>query len=418
MKKLNFTKSELNNIVIPKNGREYYQDLKEKGLSLYVTSNGIKTFYIRKRINGKDEKVIIGNYPDMSIENARKHINMIKGKIAEGINPNQEKSKLKSDLLFKDMFNKYIEEHSKVFKKTWKEDINQYNRYLKSIANNKLGLITNDIVKSLCNKVAKENGVYASNRLLALIRIVFNKAIDWGWEGKNPVYGIKKFKEQSRDRFIQADELPRFFKALDEEENETAKDYIYISLYTGARKNNVLSMKWEDINFTTNQWRIPNTKNGEPLTVPLIKEAVKILKTIKQTQEDQENKGNQEYQNNLEHKKNIKEDAKSLWVFPSPTSQSGHLEDPKKAWERILKRANIKNLRIHDIRRTLGSYQAIGGSSLLIIGKSLGHKSHQATQIYSRMNLDPVRESMKNAIELINSYKNKNELQVKNESKD
>jgi integrase len=181
--------------------------------------------------------------------------------------------------------------------------------------------------------------------------------------------------------------LPRIFKALEEEQNEIAKDYIYISLYTGARKSNILEMRWDQINFTTKEWRIPKTKNGDAVTLPLIKEAVEVLKERK--------------------KQNAKIELETLqqeYVFPSLTSKSGHLTDPKKAWHRILKKAKIDDLRLHDIRRTLGSYQAIAGTSLPVIGKSLGHKTSQATQIYARMNLDPVRQSLENAVGLMSNY--------------
>ena len=71
--------------------------------------------------------------------------------------------------------------------------------------------------------------------------------------------------------------------------------------------------------------------------------------------------------------------------------------EPKKAWARLLERAGIENLRIHDLRRTLGSWQAKTGASLAIVGKSLNHKSHSTTAIYARLDLDPVRESVDRA---------------------
>lgn len=231
-------------------------------------------------------------------------------------------------------------------------------------------------------KITENNGIYQANRMLARIRSMYNKAIEWGWNGVNPASGIKQNREVKRDRFVQPKEFPEFFKALNEEPNIVARNYIWMSLFTGARKSNVLAMRWEDIDFSLKIWRIPNTKNGEPLIVPLDDRAVALLKDIEQTSE---------------------------WVFPSPASASGHLQDPKKAWKRILDRAGIKNLRIHDIRRTLGSYQAITGASLPIIGKTLGHKSQTATQIYARLDYDPVRESMKNALEKMFEYEYKDE---------
>ena len=145
-----------------------------------------------------------------------------------------------------------------------------------------------------------------------------------------------------------------------------------LSLLTGARRSNVLSMRWQDIDLEEAIWTILETKNGTSQMVPLGTEAIAILSERFQT------KG-------------------SLWVFPSGTSQSGHLEEPKSAWKRILKRADLTDLRLHDLRRTMGSYQAATGANSFIIGKSLNHKTVQATAIYARLNIDPVRESMKKA---------------------
>ena len=143
-------------------------------------------------------------------------------------------------------------------------------------------------------------------------------------------------------------------------------------------------MRWQDINFDQATWRIPNTKNGNAHLVPLSPEALSILHTRYQTKEGE-------------------------WVFPSSTSESGHLEEPKSAWKRILERAALHDLRLHDLRRTIGSWQAATGANSYIIGKSLGHKTHQATAIYARLNIDPVRESMHKATQaMFNKRKDKN----------
>jgi integrase len=71
--------------------------------------------------------------------------------------------------------------------------------------------------------------------------------------------------------------------------------------------------------------------------------------------------------------------------------------EPKIAWRQLLKDAKLTNLRMHDLRRTMGSYMAMSNQSLPIIGKALGHKSHTSTQIYARLDLDPVRLAMEQA---------------------
>ena len=242
--------------------------------------------------------------------------------------------------------------------------------------------IKKEEIRELHNNVKNKNGLYASNKVLSVLQVVFKKGIEWGIIkdlNKNPTTGIKKFKEKSRDRFLEVDELPRFFEALSQEENTSIRDYIFLSLMTGARKGNVLSMRWDELNINegSRKWRIPETKNGEALTIPLNEEAVKMLEVRKASQEN--------------------EGIKSKWVFPSATSKSGHLEEPKKGWARILERAGIKDLRIHDLRRTLGSWQAMTGTSTAVIGKTLGHKSRATTAIYERMNLDPVKQSVERA---------------------
>jgi len=184
---------------------------------------------------------------------------------------------------------------------------------------------------------------------------------------------IRRNKEISRDRFIQGDELNAFFTALNNEPNPTIRDYIYLSLFTGARRDNVLSMKWSEISLSEGTWRIPMTKNGTPQNIPLPKPIIELLK---------------ERRNMI--------DKSEVFVFPG-SGKTGHLVEPRKGWERLLAQAKIADLRLHDLRRTMGSWQAKTGASLVVIGKSLNHKSTQTTAIYARLDMDPVRASMNSA---------------------
>lgn len=276
-------------------------------------------------------------------------------------------------MTFGELFKKFINEYAKQHKRTWKEDVRTYERYIINWESKPISSLTRDDVARTHTKIGKENGMYAANRLLALVRAVYNKAIEWEWQGQNPATHIKPFKEKSRDRFLQPEEIRRFFQALDYEPNTLVKDFIKTCLFTGARKSNVLSMKWEDISLKQATWYIKETKNGETQAVPLTEE---VIETLKERQK---------------HKS-------SIWVFPSKQDEKKHLTDPKKTWANILDRAEIQNLRIHDLRRTMGSYQAILGANSFTIGRSLGHKSSKATEIYARMNLDPVRASMGQAV--------------------
>ena len=371
--KFNFTKAEIDSLPLPMNGkRDTYQDTKVSGLHLRISSTGIKTFSVFKRIKGGNpERITLGRYPDMTIDQARRKTMEINLVIADGRNPAEAKRKLKSELLFGELFEEYLERHSKPKKKTWTEDLDKYRNHIeKPLGKRKLSEIDRAAISLIHSNVTKAGYPIAANRILALISSVFGWAISAGLWENNPAIGIRRNKEKSRDRFIQSDELPRFFQALSEETNGTVRDYILISLLTGARRSNVCSMKWQDINFERAEWRIEATKNDTPQTVTLSPEAIEVLQ-------------------------NRKSDD-SEFVFPG-SGKSGHLQEPRKGWERILKSAGIKDLRLHDLRRTLGSWQAKTGASLAIIGKSLNHKNQNTTAIYARLDLDPVRDSVNTA---------------------
>jgi integrase len=376
---INFTKAALLAAKPAAKGkRDYYNDAREKGLVLAVTAAGSKTFYLYKRIEGRPERLLLGKFPDLSVENARKLAASAKGEIAMGENPQKAKRSIRDEMSFGALFYEYLEKHSKVHKRSWAYDEREVNKFLKHWFARKISSIEKAEVERLHAKIGKDNGLYQANRLLERIRSIFNKASDWGWDGANPATGIKKFREKSRDRFLQPEELPRFFEALANEPNEAARDFFWVSLLAGARKSNTLAMRWDEINFHSETWRIPQTKNDDPQVVHLSPQAMAILKERK---------------------------LHSLgpWVFPG-AGASGHLADPKKAWMRILSEAGIADLRIHDLRRTLGSWQAATGANSYIIGKSLGHRSQQSTAVYARLNLDPVRDSVNKATDAMLGY--------------
>jgi len=374
-KKINFTKVSLTALPLPPTGqRETYHDLKTNGLQIRITSSGVKTFSVFRWVKGsrKPERMTLGRFPDISVEQARSMATEVNATIAKGDNPAEAMRKFRDEPTLGDLFLDYLERHAKVHKKSWMEDQKQFNRYMTKFASRTLSSFQPSDFQRLHHRVGEEHGVYAANRLLSLLRGMFNRAKDLGlWNKDNPTQGIKKFKEKSRDRFLQSDELPKFFHALQNENNETMRDYFFISLFTGARRANVLSMRWAEISFERSEWRIEETKSGEPQTIPLAPEVINVLQERKKL-------------------------ADSVFVFPGK-GESGHMIEPKSGWKRIINHAGLKDVRIHDLRRTQGSWQAATGSSLPIIGKALGHKSTFATSIYTKLDLDPVRKSIETA---------------------
>lgn len=376
-REFNFTKGALEALPLPEAGqRAVYYDKKTTGLQIRISSAGTKTFCVYRRVKGgQPERVTLGRYPEMTIERARGEAAKVNAEIENGASPATVKRAHREEPTFEEVFDLFIPGKRKrdgrpLSERTKKDYRDSLRIHLSKIKGMKLSQIGRDDVKRIHANATKKSPASA-NRALAIVSSVYNYAIDelGIYGGSNPAARVKKNYEAPRERFAQADELPRLFAAMAQ---DPLGDFFMLALLTGARRSNLQAMRWADIDLVHGVWNIAMTKNGTSQNVPLTPEAVTILKGRKQA------------------------DTESEFVFPG-TGATGHLVEPKKAWARILKNAELDDLRIHDLRRTLGSWQAKTGASLTIIGKSLNHKTHQATAIYARLDLDPVRNSVNTA---------------------
>lgn len=422
-----FTKTSLEKLPLPCSGARsthYDQDISK--LALRVTAAGTKTFYIVKRVGRNMVWFKLGVFPEMTVEQARRAGEVALGDFAGQENPAEIRRVAKGMPTLAEFFIEYGERHGQK-KLAWRDDQQRFRDYLKpTLGSGKLSGISREMIGRILSDMDRNGKSGATvNNVRSLASALFGKAIEWGYVADNPVRGIKTRKSVKRDRFISANELPRFFSAVADEPNAVVRDYFQLSLLTGARRSNVLAMRWPDVNLQEAVWRIHRTKNDDPQNVTLSPEAVALLSQLKEL--------------------NFSKAVASQFVFPG-SGASGHLVEPKSGWKRIfdrdelaqleslisaadgtlpqgpagtkeqslessLKRARkvaiglgididgvrIPDLRIHDLRRTLGSWQAKTGASLVIIGKSLNHKNQATTAIYARLDLDPVRASVNTA---------------------
>ncbi|MHB8790140.1 MAG: tyrosine-type recombinase/integrase [Desulfobulbaceae bacterium] len=372
--KLNFTMARLNNLQPDPEKRTYYFDSAQPGLRIAVTPAGGKSYQFQhwSKSLGKPVSKTIGKFDRISLDAARKEAARLLAEVNEGINIEDQIREKRAEPTFSNAFNRFLDGYAKIHKRSWEHDEHTYKNYLKPVFGNvKVSQITHGMVKTWHAKLGRSSGKYMANRALALMSAVYNRELPaYG----NPCVGVKKFKEVARDRFLQPDELKKFFESL-QKESQLFQDVFLVMLLTGARKSNVLSMKWNEVQPDRGLWVIPaeKSKNDEPMQVPLVKPVLDILARRKK-------------------------ETSSIFVFPG-RGRTGHTVEPKSAWKRVVKRASLEDVRMHDLRRTMGSYQTITGSSSTIVGKTLGHKSQQSTAIYARLNLDPIRTSMENAVE-------------------
>ena len=360
------TKQVIDETPFPSAGQVFVRDPELPGFALRVTK-GRKSFVLEKRIRGRMRRLTIGPYGPLTVEQARKLAATHVGAIAQGDDPAQVRQDRLHEPTFGDLTEQYLERHAPR-KRSARDDRGMLHTHLMDFRTRKLTDLSRNDVARLHAKIGA-TAPYRANRLVALLRKMFNLARDWGlYLGENPATRIQFFREESRDRFVQPEELPRLFQAIAEEPNLYVRTILLTALLTGARRSEVLTMRWDDVSLTRAEWRIPQTKAGRPHLLPLPNPLVTTLRGLPRVDG-------------------------IPYVFPGQNGV-GHVQNIKRAWDRIRLKAGIQDVRFHDLRRTVGSWLAGSGESLHLIGKVLNHRDVGTTAIYARLSLDPVRQAL------------------------
>ncbi|QIA63557.1 tyrosine-type recombinase/integrase [Vibrio astriarenae] len=402
----NFTKRALESIEKPKR-RTTYRDVGSsksvQGLVLDALVSGAKVFRYQRKVNGKNIKVKLGEFPTTTVEQAREMARSTATDLANGINPNQQKREARESQTFDDLFDIYVASFELDIKakkrraSSLKSSKTLYRLHLKA----ELGKKTiNDFdaekARTFMQGIFTKNGYSKHNHSLTLLKSMFNRA----YVEFNPFAKISKVDESlfRRERTLSKEELGQFFNSLSQEK-QIYQDCIFLLLLTGQRKSMVLSMRWQEIDLDNRRWVIPASKNKSKKahSVPLPHEAMKIL-----TRRSNEAQLNQEF------------------VFPSARSHVGHITDKSGKggfWQRVTDRIGMyapdnqeKHLTVHDLRRTLATYQVTSGGSIQATSKLLGHSNISITNdVYAHLSDDSVRETLENTV----SYMLGDSLQTK-----
>jgi len=353
-------------------------DTRVSGLGVIVQPTGRRSFYWFRKVHGRPTWKTIGDFPDLTIEQARARASQMNAEIAdwksrryEGPSPFEqpEREPTLGEIL-EDYCVVRLSGHSKNPEGACARVRWSFKKYVEPWRNKRLSSVKRTHVYDLRDSIGKKHGHVTANRVVTMLRTLYNWAAKArGWKGDNPASRIEPFPEKSRERFIQPDEMVALLAAVRDEPNRDLRDFVVLALFTGARMSDVLSMRWPDVWYVNAEWIIPNPKAKKPYTVPLMEEAIEILRDRVGTSE---------------------------WVFPS-SGKTGHLVTVKRSWHELRKRIGLTDLRVHDLRRTMGSWQANEGISLPVIGATLGHRSHASTEVYARLLTDTVRDAMKRA---------------------
>ncbi len=221
------------------------------------------------------------------------------------------------------------------------------------------------------NRYGREIGTATANRYTQTIGHVLTIAMrEWEWINQNPVSKIMKYKEaRGRVRFLSDDERVSLLASCKKSENPYLFTIVVLALSTGARKNEILRLKWGDIHFDRSQIVLHETKNGDRRVIPLRGYAMDL---IQQHQKVQILGCPYVFPS-----KSFKKDASGRPIYQSI--------DIRTAWESALKIASIKDFRFHDLRHSAASYLAMNGASLAEIAEVLGHKTLSMVKRYAHL---------------------------------
>lgn len=220
---------------------------------------------------------------------------------------------------------------------------------------------------------SKTRPPHASNTVLKIVEKMFSLAEDWGLResGRNLCQPVRKHKARSRERFLTEGEFRRLGRVLSEAStvggvSAHAIAAIRLLMVTGCRKNEILTLRWEDVDLEAYEFRLRNSKTG-PRAIPLSPAAVDVLTDLPRV-------------------------SGNPWVIPggNPGAHMSNLDDP---WQIVRERAGLKEVRLHDLRHSFALRALALGESLTMIGKLLGHTQIQTTARYAHLARDSVKAS-------------------------
>ncbi|MFZ5834715.1 MAG: tyrosine-type recombinase/integrase [Pseudomonadota bacterium] len=355
-------------------GRDrYLWDGELKGFGVRCRAGGAKFYLVKYRHTGRVRWATIGRHGSpWTPETARKQATALMGEIAAGRDPAGERDASKRRPTVATLAEMFLAAH--ITGKRKASTATHYSDILERIVTPVLGkhiaaTVTRPDVARLHQGMS--NAPYQANRTLAVLSALFNWAARHGYrpDGSNPCRHISKYPEHKRERFLSETELARLADSLKQAEASGAENPYNIAavrllLFTGARLNEILSLQWVHVDIERATLRLPDSKTGAK-TIYLSAPALATLAAIPRIE------GNP-------------------YVIAG-NKAGAHLVNLQKAWRRIRTRADLPDVRLHDLRHTFASVGAGGGLSLPMLGKLLGHTQAATTQRYAHLAHDPAR---------------------------
>jgi integrase len=348
-----------------------FWDRELPGFGLRVYPSGAKVYVVQTRCGGRSKRVTVGRHGDLSPDQARKEAARVIVRIKAGEEPIPVVPK--ADPTMAELAERYQREH--VAMRCRPATVAHYGIMLaKHIVPALGGLKVAEVERKhiLAFHYELREKPTVANRALEMLVKMFNLAEAWDLRppGKNPCRFVRRYKVQPQhERFITPEELGRLGRALDAAPAERLASRhgaaaIRLLVLTGCRRNEILGLRWDDVNFEAGELRLRDAKTG-PRQVSLSPAAVRVLSAIPRH-------------------------ADTPWVISGrkPGTRLGNLNA---SWLVVRARAGLEDVRIHDLRHSFASRALALGESLAMIGKLLGHRKVQTTARYAHLAQDSAK---------------------------
>ncbi len=363
------------------------------GFGVRVRPSGTKTFLLQYRNKfGRLRRYTLGRVGQLTLDQARDEAIRLRGGISLGNDPSDARAQLRQGDTVNELADRYLEDHceGRCKESTKNAHIWLLGRYIRpKFGTRKINELTAQDVATLHRKL--KDTPYNANRVLGLVKAMFNKAAQWGLiePHRNPALPVKAYRERKRQRYLTPDELKGLFRVIDQQEHLKLIDpyqaaAIRLLALTGCRLSEILTLEWDVVDLANKRLLLAQHKTDAkglkaiPLNGPAVEVLKQLAKTTKELTDARRRKG--------EH------------ITANPFVIAGrkdgsHLVNLQKPWNRVRKVAKLEDVRIHDLRHSFASAAASAGIPLQIIGGLLGHSSPQSTARYAHLAQDPINQA-------------------------
>jgi integrase len=334
------------------------------GLALRVTANGARSWVLSYRTkDGRSRRATIGSLDDWTLGAARKRAQEMRRDVDLGGDPvGDEQAERKAETV-DELCDRFITEHlPRLRPATARNYASQIERDIRPMLGaTKIKAVQFADVDRLHRAITKRGKSYAANRVLSTVSKMFTLAVLWRYRADNPAKGVKRNAEHARERYLTENEGARLLRALDAERDQVNADLLRLELLTGARRGEIIAMRWQDVDLTKGSWTKPHTKAGEKQHVPLNPQACAVLAA------------------------RYERDAGIEQPFLRGRKLATAERAVARCWERVREAAKIEGMRAHDLRHSFASTLANRGVDLYVLSKLLGHKKVSTTQRYAHL---------------------------------